>query len=140
MAEGILKKKLIEEGITGIRVISAGTWAYPGNPGTPEAIQAALEKGIDISNHRANPLSRESIERADLILTMTEGHKMDIVRLIPEALEKTFVLTEFSYINPRKDGISDPYGSYLEDYRRCFLDIEKEIPPILNWAREHAQF
>ncbi|HWP47678.1 MAG TPA: low molecular weight protein arginine phosphatase [Candidatus Limnocylindrales bacterium] len=138
MAEGLLKKKLIEEGITNVRVISAGTWAYPNTTSTPEAIQAALEKGVDISGHRARPLSREIIQEASLILTMNEDHKWEVVRLVPEALEKTFVLTEFSNNTLKKGGVQDPYGGLLEDYRRCLWEIEEELPSVLNWARQYA--
>lgn len=138
MAEGLLKKKLSEEGITTVRVISAGTWAYPNTVSTPEAVQAALERGVDISGHRARPLSREIIQEAHLILTMNEDHKWEVVRLVPEALEKTFVLTEFSNNTLKKEGVRDPYGGFLEDYRRCLWEIEKELPAVLNWARQYA--
>jgi len=138
MAEGLLKKKLAEEGITAVRVISAGTSAYQGNASTPEAVRAALEKGIDISAHRAHLLSRALIEEADLILTMNEAHKWEVVRLVPRALEKTFVLTEFSNNRWKREGIPDPYGGFLEDYRRCLSEIEGELLPVLNWAREHG--
>lgn len=139
MAEGLLKERLAREGITTVRVISAGIWAYQGNPGTPEAIQAAREKGVDISAHRASLLSKELIEQADLILTMGEEHKWEVVRLVPQALERTFILTEFSNNTSKREGISDPYGGFLEDYRRCLLEIEKELLSVLDWARKHAQ-
>ena len=45
------------------------------------AIKAMEELGIDLSQHRARQLTKDMIDRADLILTMTEGHR-DFIRVM----------------------------------------------------------
>jgi protein-tyrosine phosphatase len=77
-----------------LTVGSAGTWARPGSPPTPEAEEAAAERHVDIAGHRSTPLAPELVERADLVLAMTGEHREEILDAVPGAGPKTFTLKE----------------------------------------------
>ncbi|HEX2026204.1 MAG TPA: low molecular weight phosphatase family protein [Actinomycetota bacterium] len=94
MALGFLtdrSDRLLDGGLT---VRSAGTWARAGSPPTPEAEEAAAERGVDISDHRSAPLSPDLVEWADLVLAMTGEHREEILAAVPDAGGKTFTLKE----------------------------------------------
>lgn len=126
MAEGLMKKLLKEAGIEDWEVSSRGTFAIKGVPAAEEAVQAMAEKGVDITGHRARPLSREDIKEADLILTMTKGHKFQIFSMFAEEVRHIHTLKEFSWGYAEKD-IADPIGKPVEVYRTCAEEIEEAL-------------
>ncbi|MDN5347023.1 MAG: ribose 5-phosphate isomerase [Clostridia bacterium] len=119
-----------------IQIYSAGLAAVEGMPATPEAIQAAREMGLDLSNHRAAGLTGEMVKEAGLILTMTRGHKEALLKLYPEAQGKVFTLKE--YVNPGSadPDIADPIGRPLEVYRRTARELEELTSKLLEKVRK----
>jgi protein-tyrosine phosphatase len=71
MAEGILKAKLQESGVSDWRVESAGTnrW-HKGGPADPRSVMACKRKGLDISKHVARRVTPEDFERYDILYSM----------------------------------------------------------------------
>jgi protein-tyrosine phosphatase len=94
MAEGLLKEQLAKRGIRQVTVESAGTSAWRDNPATPEAVEAMKEREIDISRHRGRRLSRDMLESADLVITMTSDQRDSAQALAPSARRRTFTLKE----------------------------------------------
>jgi protein-tyrosine-phosphatase len=95
IAEGILRDELHRRlGEDAPEVISAGVSGWDGSPATPEAVEAAAERGSDISGHVARRLVRRDIDRADLILCMAGEHRDEVGRAVPRASGKTFTLKE----------------------------------------------
>lgn len=138
MAEGLFKHMLKENNITNINIDSAGISVFPGERANEKAIKALLEKGIDIREHRANQLS-DKIKQADLILTMTLGHKEIIEAYFKEKAGVSlniYTLKEFAAkLNNEKlikTDINDPYGMDFEVYKKTRDEIEKELNKILN--------
>lgn len=113
-----------------IKVLSAGIWAARGQKASKNAIEALKEKNIDLSNHNSKPLTKEMIEKADIILTMTNSHKMQILRAVPSAKEKLYTLKEFSHGD--SGDISDPYGQNIEVYKACADEIEAALKEIIS--------
>src|SRR3989454_7373089 len=74
LAESLLERALTERGLE-VDVTSAGTGAWDGAPASEGAYLVGLERGLDLSGHRARLLTRELVERADLILTMARHHR-----------------------------------------------------------------
>ena len=54
----------------------------------------AGRRGIDLREHRAQQVTREMIEDADLILTMTWDQREAVLQLVPQAQGKVFTLKE----------------------------------------------
>mgnify|MGYP001467756267 CR=1 FL=1 len=81
LAEGILKKKLIERGIEGT-VHSAGFEPYhEGQHPDPRSIATALKHDIDISSKVARLFSVKDFDRYDKILVMDAMNHADVMRL-----------------------------------------------------------
>jgi protein arginine phosphatase len=121
MAEAILRSK----NIPGVEVKSAGVFAVGGNVAAPNAVEVLAENEIDL-NHQSTQLSKEEVDWATLVLTMTEDHKEAVLNRFPNAKDKTFTLGEFAGEVDYGD-ISDPYGGSMEIYRAAFKQIKKAI-------------
>ena len=126
MAAGYLKKLL--ENRDDVTVFSAGTASFEDMGASQEAIEVMRQMGVDISQHQARKLTREMIEQATLILTMTKFHRMQVIELSPEARGKVYLLKEF---DPREGesflDIPDPMGHPIEDYFICFEKMKAAI-------------
>lgn len=95
VAAGLLTPRLRG---TGISVSSAGTHAVIGSPPTPEAIGFVRGlDGIDLS-WSAVQLTKHAAESADLILTMTLGHRSHVTQLAPRSVRRTYTMIEFARI------------------------------------------
>lgn len=129
MAEILLKKRLadkleceidqLEE--HGIVVASAGVAAMPGAKASQESVEVVEKFGLDLNSHASQPVSDELLESADLILTMTNGHRQALITHWPEIADRTHVLS-----NDGAD-ISDPFGGPLPLYETCAKQIDDHL-------------
>src|SRR5439155_1284583 len=83
LAAALLQRALAQRGIDGLEVASAGTGAWDGAPVSEGAYLVGLERGLDLSAHRARLLTRELVDQADLILTMARHHRSRGARVQP---------------------------------------------------------
>lgn len=145
MAEGIFKEMLKKNNINNVNVSSAGISAFEGESANEKAIMVLEEKGIDIKNHKARQLTDEMIQKADLILTMTESHKKIVNRFSTKASHKTYTLKEFALkINSEISDsynfdIADPYGMSYNVYEMSMREIESELKRIIKNIDEIAK-
>src|SRR5512139_2985246 len=93
MAEGVLRSILPAEIAAHVRVVSAGTGAQAGAPATALAISTAASQGIDIREHRSQPLTAEMVRASDLVLGMEPEHVQRVAELVPDAAGRTHLLT-----------------------------------------------
>jgi len=129
MAAGLLKK-MADENQLSVEVQSAGLAAFAGVPATPEAVEAAKEKGFDLSPHQSQPLSKTLVMESDLILTMTVKHKEMILKKMPALEGKATLFSEFA-----GDGavdVEDPVGQPLEVYRKVLSQMEGYLKKSLD--------
>jgi protein-tyrosine phosphatase len=128
MAEGLMRRRLAQHlGCScdaledyGVMALSAGIAAMAGGRATPEAIQVMAERGIDLQTHESQPLSERLVRFADLILTMTSGHREAVLAQWPEASCRTHVLGG-------ETEVADPIGGPLDAYRQCADQIDAEL-------------
>src|SRR5256886_14530299 len=120
LGAALLQRALAGLGAEGIAVTSAGTGAWDGAPVSEGAYLVGLERGLDLSGHRARLLTRELVEEADLILTMARHHRARVDELGGEG--RVFVLGE--YAGRGADEVSDPFGGDLEVYRDTCQELE----------------
>jgi len=121
MAEVLLKDLLTSSGNDNYKVKSAGISAFEGGGAAQQAIRVMQEEGIDLSNHQTTLLSKELAKEADLILTMTQRHKLIILDDYPEFREKVYTLKE--------------YAARIEDIESETKQIE-ELHQIIDRKRE----
>ncbi len=134
MAEALLKKRFADRlqvdmdqlEDAGVLVMSAGLAASSGSAATMEAHEAVKSRGLDLSQHASQPISERLVNYADLILTMTRGHRDAILTSIPAASGRTHLLC--------RDGadVSDPIGGPPELYERCAAQIDSQLEEWVN--------
>ncbi len=125
LAAALLQRALAQRGIDGLEVASAGTGAWDGAPVSEGAYLVGLERGLDLSAHRARLLTRELVEEADLILTMARHHRARVDELGGEG--HVFVLGEYAGREGDAAEVSDPFGGDLEVYRDTCVELEALI-------------
>lgn len=128
MAEGLLRALLPAD--CGWKFTSAGICAADGWPASDHSVEALREKGIDISDLTSTTLTPNLIEKADLLVTMTEGHRQAILAVAPESEGKVFLLKSFGFAQCAAD-IDDPVGGTLEIYRRVRDEIDAALPDLI---------
>ena len=128
MAEGYFRSLIENEKLSDVQVSSAGTYAADGDAPSPHSIRALHEYGIDISHQRSTRLTHNLIKGSDLIIAMTESHRMFVGQLDPSALKKTKTLGEYS-----SDGsdIADPFGGDINEYSFCFTTMKPKLENLL---------
>jgi protein-tyrosine phosphatase len=95
IAEGLLRAAVRSRlGDAAPVVSSAGTAGWDGSGAMPESVEAAAERGVDISGHVARRLDEDLVASADLVLAMAEEHRSSMKRTAPEAAGRTFTLKE----------------------------------------------
>jgi protein-tyrosine phosphatase len=94
-----------------ILVQSAGLHASRGMRAALEALDTVKEYGVDLSTHFSQPATADLLRRADVIYTMTNAHREEVLDLLPGAERKTFT------VDPEGD-VADPIGSGLSVYQQ----------------------
>ena len=94
IAEGILRNAIAARfGDAAPDVSSAGTWGVEGAEATPDAVKAAVERGVVIGQHRARRLSPDRARAADLVVAMAVEHREALEHDL-EVASRTFTLKE----------------------------------------------
>jgi protein-tyrosine-phosphatase len=130
LAEALLKRALHERGVEAVSVESAGTGAWDGAPASEGAYLVALERGLDLSGHRARLLTREIVEAAAMILTMARHHRARVHELGGEG--RVHVLGEYVGKTGEEAEVGDPFGGDLEVYRDTCAELEALIATVAD--------
>jgi protein-tyrosine phosphatase len=77
-----------------VRLLSAGTQAVVGSGMHPDSALVLRGFGGNADGFAAQQLIDALIMDADLVLTLTRGHRRDVLTLAPRALARTFTLRE----------------------------------------------
>ncbi|HEX6937898.1 MAG TPA: hypothetical protein VF158_00695 [Longimicrobiales bacterium] len=129
MAEAIARRKVQERGWSHVAVRSAGVAAVAGAPAARNAIAVAAEHGIDLGGHLSQPLTRELVGWADLILTMGASHLAAVEEL--GGPEKAALVTEFADGDVASAAVPDPFGGDPDTYRRTFRELDRIVDAVL---------
>jgi len=97
-----------------VEVLSAGS--APKESINPIAVDAMLEKGIDIANRKPKILTNESVQASDVVITMGCG---DACPFYPGKRYEDWAL-------------EDPAGQDLEFVRRVRDEIEARVKQLLS--------
>jgi protein-tyrosine-phosphatase len=130
LAEALLKRALHERAVEEVTVESAGTGAWDGAPASEGAYLVALERGLDLSGHRARLLTREIVEDAAMILTMARHHRARVHELGGEG--RVHVLGEYVGKTGEEAEVGDPFGGDLEVYRDTCAELEALIATVAD--------
>ena len=132
MAERLLIRMLPEDLRKKVRVKSAGTFALHGHQAAAEAVEALMQLGIDLSDHRARQLTRQIEKEADLLLAM-EGQHIDFIKSLRLwGRSKAKLLGEFVSADEPPE-IEDPYGQPIEAYQACIEALKPCLLGLVAW-------
>lgn len=130
LAEAIARKIAIERGLTDLDASSAGTSAHEGAPASDGSLLVGMERHMDLSSHRAQMLTHELIQDADLVLAMGPHHLERIEAL--GGVGRAHLLSEYASRGTSSRAISDPIGAELDVYRATADELEVEIRRVLD--------
>jgi protein-tyrosine phosphatase len=86
--------EVMGEGAGAVRLVSAGTRAVVDSAMHPDSALVLRGFGAEPGDFRARQLGDHMPYEADLVLTMTRGHRRDVLHRSPRALSRTFTLRE----------------------------------------------
>ena len=113
----------------GIRTDSAG-FIGPGRESPPEAINAALERSVDLSEHRSKVLDEVSLESVDVIFVMDSGQRSKVRRRVPEAT--VLVLGDLDSVRADRRRIRDPVMQPIEVFRAVYDRIDRCVNTVAD--------
>ena len=92
----------------GVEVGSAGTHATRDHPAAEPSQELARLRGLDLTRHRSRPVTGDLVERAGLVVTMSERHRDACGPLVPGAGRRVFTVREFVRLLAAADTTGGP--------------------------------
>lgn len=145
----------LQQELPALDVSSAGTGALVGRPPSGPTQALLLDRGLDVAAQVGRSIDKGMVRGARLVLTAERRHRVEVVRLVPDADDRTYTLVELARIlllegSPsglgvdgvvdlaRKvvgrgeevdydDDLADPYGRSDEHYRRMAAHVEEAL-------------
>lgn len=136
MAEALFRHR-IGEGMDW-EAQSAGVFADFGSPASKNAVEVLHELNIDLQQHKSQPTTAELIKKADLIVTMTEGHAMHLLEAFPQVGNKVCLINSFGTSKVISD-VSDPFGGSLSTYKRTGDEIDRALSDLVLFIRSEQK-
>lgn len=126
-AEIARRLKLPQETLSeaGVRAVSAGLAANPGDSMAIEAQEALHNLKVPVPVHRSQNLTAELTTRAELIFCMTESQRQTAMKMFPEAASKIFCL------QPGMD-LEDPHNHGREGFVRLARQLQDVMPRLVD--------
>src|SRR4051794_8066696 len=136
MAEGLFRKLLGNR--KDIEVASAGVHAVRGQPPSPHAVEVLANDGVDIADHRSQPLTSTLVNRATHIFAMTGAHLETLHMLFPDSAPKSYLLREFEEAGTTvwRD-VPDPIGMNRDVYIICAETLKNALPSVLAFVEQN---
>ncbi len=114
-----------------INILSRGLSVYNSASINENAKKVLLDNNINLSSHTSKPLTIEEFENANLILTMEREHKNILTQFNKtNNLTNNKIFTLYEYVLNKNLNISDPFGSNINTYKKCFNEIYNLISKI----------
>ena len=110
-----------------VPAISAGLDAEPGRPADPACVGLLAERGLDLSEHRAQRFRVDLAADCELILVMEPGHARRIQASAPELAGRVQLLGRWG-----AGPIADPYRGQRAEYEECFDLLDHSVRAWLN--------
>lgn len=126
IAEALLISKLANTH-PNIKVSSAGLGALINRPADPISQELMLERGIDISQHRAKQFTPELAFASDLILTMNTEQQQEVEKKLPSMCGRVHRLGKWGGFD-----IPDPFKRPREIFEQAFVLIDQGVD---EWYR-----
>ncbi len=136
LAAAMLAESLAAAGRPDVMVASAGTGAWEGAPASEGSYLVGLERGLDLSAHRARLLTRTLVDEADIVLTMSRPHLARVRELGGGG--RAHLFGEYAGLAGHPADITDPFGGDLDDYRATMGMLSDLMPAVAGRIVENA--
>ncbi len=127
MAEGLAQAYGARRGIP-VRVASASVLGLDGRKAHKHAIRVMSEIDLDISEHRAQPVTDALVEDAAHILVMEIQHAAALRERYPAADEKIMLLGTYGGMVE----IRDPLGGWRRRFRICRDELQHCVETFID--------
>ena len=136
MAEKLLQHALAGQGapLNQIEIVSAGVAAGYGDPASANSVAVLKKIKLDLGRHKSQPLTQDLIDRAFLILGMTQSHINVLNHYYTGLPERVHLFREFMSKNENPE-IPDPYGQNYTAYANCFDSMVEAIPSLVTYLK-----
>ncbi len=140
-AEGVFRKLVEDHGVSDqFEIDSAGTSGYHiGEAPDPRALQAAKQRGYDLSKIRGRQVSISDFDYFDIILAMDHSNLNDLLANATSASrDKVKLFLDFA-IDVRENEVPDPYYGGVKGFDHVIDLIESASDGLLNHLLEKRE-
>ena len=137
LAEGILEKKINENGLD-VSVDSAATSDYHvGDKPDPRSISKAAEYGIDITAQRGRQIQKSDFQEFDRIFVMDTSNYSNTVALTNKIEEIDKVEMILNLITPSSNqSVPDPYFGGEDGFENAYRLLEAACDVIIKQLKD----
>ena len=130
MAQALLRRKLRDIKRTDVEVLSAGIMMADGLGASYETRELLSTEGIDVSKHRSVRVTKDMLNKSDLILVMEGSQEHRIVQMHPAIRNRLFLLKEFARVEDNDLNIPDPMGRDMRFYEHTYGIIKEAVEKV----------
>ena len=146
MAEYLFRKRVLDLGLTKLKVSSAGTHAKKGDKINEKSAEILAENGLDTTLFKAKPVDERILKQSLAIVCMTDAQRDMLMEMRWQVLraagEEEIENNVYSFSELVGYQVMDPYGRDKECYQYVYqlidggmsLLIEKLLPKSI-WAK-----
>jgi protein-tyrosine-phosphatase len=143
-----LTRARVEQRQLGWTVDSAGLFVEPGASIAASAQAALADLGITADGHSAQPVTRDLIDEADIVLSMTAAHAEQLRRQFPDAASKIYEFARYVVTGESTGAdegltfgydISDPFGGSKDTYERCAKHLQGLVERAIDRLERESQ-
>jgi len=136
LAHVYAEAKLKARGLSQVAVASGSTLGLVGTPAHDLSVQAAREQdGLDLTAHRARPLTKFLLQESDLVLVMTEEHRTQCNRKYKGGKDRVKLLGAFrpgGKDQAPEGEIDDPLGHDYDYFLEIYAQIKEGVDGVLT--------
>lgn len=105
------------------RAESAGLYALDGSPASLHAREAMRLRGLSIDGHCARPVTRQLVDRSDIIVCVTPEHARLLIKRFPDCEARVVTLAP---------AVPDPFGGDASAYESAAESITLGLGALLR--------
>lgn len=139
VAEGVLRQRLLESGISNVHVDSAGTsgW-HNGEHPDKRSILNAKQNGVDISEQISRKFIKSDFETFDIIYVMDQSNYVDVTAMTSDQNQLRKVRLLLNEIHPESNAaVPDPYYGGENGFQQVFELIDQACRNIVARISEN---
>ena len=117
-----------------LSVISAGVAARSGEAVSENSVRALKKVGLDIAQHRSQPVTQRILDEATAVLCMTDSHRA-MIQVQADPVPRNLLLFRQFLPDARGREIGDPYGGPFSLYEAVRDEMVEAIPSLVDFLK-----